>query len=101
MRLGSIQQAVRSAGRGGRIGLVAIPGEPMGLSAAPALEEVAVLPAIYWSRAEFEEVARLLARHPEPPGLLVTHRFGLGDAATAFAVAGDRAAGAIAVHLLP
>jgi len=65
------------------------------------LKEVSVLPAVYYSRAEFEDAAHVLARHPELPELVVTHRFGLDEAAAAFTVAGDRAAGAIKVHLLP
>ena len=68
---------------------------------ALVLKEVAVLPAVYYSRADFADAAELLGRHPDLPVRLVTHRFGLEDAATAFAVVGDRAAGAIKVPLLP
>lgn len=97
----SMEQAVRSAERGGSVVLVALPWEPVVLPPTLVLKEVAVRPAVYYSRAEFEDAARLLARHPELPGLLVTHRFGLDDAADAFTAAGNRAAGAIKVHLLP
>jgi len=97
----SMERAVRMAERGGRVVLVALPWAPVPIGAALVLKEVAVLPAGYYSRADFADAAELLGRHPDLPGRLVTHRFGLEDAATAYAVAGDRAAGAIKVHLLP
>ncbi len=50
---------------------------------------------------EFAEAAGVLAAVPELPAALVTHRFGLDDAAEAFRVAGDRASGAIKVQLHP
>ena len=43
----------------------------------------------------------MLAATPDLADALVTHRFGLDDAAEAFRVAGDRAAGAIKVQLAP
>jgi threonine dehydrogenase-like Zn-dependent dehydrogenase len=97
----SMDQAVRAVVRGGRVVLVALPWEPVSVGVGLVLKEVSVLPAVYYSRAEFEDAAELLGRHPELPAQVVTHRFGLDDAASAFAVAGDRAAGAIKVHLLP
>jgi threonine dehydrogenase-like Zn-dependent dehydrogenase len=50
---------------------------------------------------DFEAAARTLADHPEIPATLVTHRFGLDEAAEAFRVAADRQAGAIKVVLAP
>jgi threonine dehydrogenase-like Zn-dependent dehydrogenase len=43
----------------------------------------------------------MLAADPEIVATVVTHRFPLEDAAEAFRVAGDRAAGAIKVVLEP
>jgi len=101
----SAEQAVHAAERGGRLVLVALPWTPMAYGIALVLKEVTVVPAVFYGRAdgvrEFELAAEFLGRHPELPGVLVTHRFPLDEAAAAFAVAGDRASGAIKVHLLP
>jgi threonine dehydrogenase-like Zn-dependent dehydrogenase len=97
----SMARAVRGVERGGRVVLVALPWEPVPMGVALVLKEVTVLPAVFYTHAEFAAAAGLLARHPELPGQLVTHRFDLDDAASAFAVAADRATGAIKVHLAP
>jgi threonine dehydrogenase-like Zn-dependent dehydrogenase len=97
--------SLRSVERGGRIVLVALPWEPMPYGAGLVFKEVTVVPAIYYGRVdgerEFDQAAAFLGRHPELPRILVTHRFGLDEAAGAFAAAADRAAGAIKVHLFP
>ena len=50
---------------------------------------------------EFGLAAALLAHTPELADTLITHRFGLDDAAEGFRAAGDRASGAIKVHFSP
>ena len=50
---------------------------------------------------EFAAAADLLAAVPEVVDAVVTHRFGLDDAAEAFRVAGDRSRGATKVQLSP
>ena len=50
---------------------------------------------------DLDDAAALLARDPVLAATLVTHRFPLDDAAEAFRVAADRAAGAIKVVLEP
>ncbi|MCD9624673.1 zinc-dependent alcohol dehydrogenase [Rhabdothermincola salaria] len=52
-------------------------------------------------RREVDEAAELLARDPEIADTVITHRFGLDEAAEAFRTAADRAAGAIKVVLQP
>ena len=50
---------------------------------------------------ESDEAAAMLATRPEVAATVITHRFALDDAAEAFRVADDRAAGAIKVVLHP
>ena len=50
---------------------------------------------------EFSQAAEALAAHPEIAATIVTHRFPLEEAAEAFRIAGDRAAGAIKVVIEP
>ena len=50
---------------------------------------------------DVEIAAQLLAQRPELPGILITHRLPLDAAAEAFAIAGNRQAGAIKVVLEP
>lgn len=68
-------------------------------------KEVTLVPSMFYSHDhdhdDFAEAAQLLAGRPEIGDTLVTHRFALDDAERAFAVAADRASGAIKVHLVP
>lgn len=98
--------AVRHTRRSGRVALVSTTWEPISVSFFPAqMKEVTIVPAFVYGEAhgerEFTAAAAIVAAHPEIPGALVTHRFGLDDAPAAFAVAADRAAGAIKVVLHP
>jgi threonine dehydrogenase-like Zn-dependent dehydrogenase len=53
------------------------------------------------SGTDMEAAAHVLADLPEVPAAMITHRFPLDRANEAFAVAADRAAGAIKVVLEP
>ncbi len=53
------------------------------------------------SGTDMQAAAQLLADLPEVAGALITHRFPLAEAAHAFDVAADRAAGAIKIVLTP
>jgi threonine dehydrogenase-like Zn-dependent dehydrogenase len=72
---------------------------------ASLIKELTVIAAMAYGRSggtrEVDQAAALLAGHPEVAETLITHRFGLDEAPRAFAVAGDRAAGAIKVVLAP
>jgi threonine dehydrogenase-like Zn-dependent dehydrogenase len=67
------------------------------------LKELRVVPSSMYGRGgsvrDFDVAAEILARNPDLPGILITHRFPLDAAAEAFATARDRARGAIKVVL--
>lgn len=96
-------EAVRPDGRivvlGVFHGTIPLPGLPS------LLKEVVVTGSTTYGRCngrrETVEAASMLAGNPEIAATLVTHRFPLADAAEAFAVAVDRASGAIKVVLEP
>ncbi|MCZ7534655.1 MAG: alcohol dehydrogenase catalytic domain-containing protein [Acidimicrobiia bacterium] len=99
-------QASDLCDRGGTIALVSTSWRPVSISfMAAQLKEVTLVPAIVYGHChgdrEFDTAAQILARHPEIPSAVITHRFPLDDAADAFRVAADRAAGAIKVVLEP
>ena len=66
-------------------------------------KEISLVPSIFYShnheQNDFEDAVDMLVRHPELITTLVTHRFSLEDSVEAFAVANDRQAGAIKVHI--
>jgi threonine dehydrogenase-like Zn-dependent dehydrogenase len=67
------------------------------------LKEISLVPSIFYShnheQNDFVDAVDMLVRHPELTTTLVTHRFSLEDSVQAFAVANDRQAGAIKVHI--
>ena len=69
------------------------------------LKEVTVVPAFTYGHhhgvSEFEDAATLLGLTPDLPETVITHHFGLDDAAEAFRVAGDRSTGVIKVVVHP
>ena len=98
--------AVRACRRTGTIALVSTTWEPIPISFLNAqMREVTIVPAFVYGEAhgqrEFDTAALISAAHLEIAPALITHRFGLDEAPHAFAVAGDRAAGAIKVVLHP
>ena len=98
--------AVRACRRSGTIGLVSTTWEPISISFLNAqMREVTIVPAFVYGEAhghrEFETAATIAAAHPEIAAAVITHRFGLDEAPHAFAVASDRAHGAIKVVLHP
>jgi threonine dehydrogenase-like Zn-dependent dehydrogenase len=103
----ALADAVRRCRPGGRVVLLASYWD--GTVELPGLEvtmkEVTLVPAVMYGRVgpsrDIDVAAALLAARPELPGTIITHRFPLDAATEAFAVASDRAAGAIKVVLEP
>ncbi len=90
-------------------GAVALVGMATGDRALPGIafvmNELSLLGCNCYDNAagghEFAAAAAVLAADPQIAATVITHRFGLDEAAEAFRVAGDRAAGAIKVVLTP
>jgi threonine dehydrogenase-like Zn-dependent dehydrogenase len=103
----ALERAVALCRPGARLLLVAsywdnvltLPGFPL------CLKEIDVIPASLYSRSgasrDIDVAAAVLAGQAGLPGAIVTHRFPLEAAPEAFAVAADRASGAIKVVLEP
>jgi threonine dehydrogenase-like Zn-dependent dehydrogenase len=102
---GSMDLAFDKASRGGTIGVLSTFWEPISFNMQFQLKEVTLAPAFTYGHhhgvSEFEEAIGLLGRTPELPEALITHHFGLDDAAEAFRVAGDRSTGSIKVVVHP
>lgn len=99
-------EATARCRRAGTLVLAATTWEPIEVSFFRAqMREITIVPAFVYGEAhgerEFVTAARILGEHAEIPEALITHRFGLDEAPRAFAVAADRAAGAIKVVLHP
>lgn len=103
----AVASAVEACRPGGSVVLVASYWD--GRITLPAfalcLKEIRIVPAsLYCAHGAMRDIdvaAALLARHPEVPELLITHRFPLDAAREAFEMAGRREAGAIKVVLEP
>lgn len=97
--------AVSAARPGGTIVEFGMFWDPIALHNPVMFKELTIVPAMYYSHshedADFETAARLVVAQPRISEALVTHRFGLSDAKEAFAVANNRSAGAIKVHVHP
>jgi 2-desacetyl-2-hydroxyethyl bacteriochlorophyllide A dehydrogenase len=102
----AFDRATQLARGGAAVVLVSTTWEPISVSFLRAqMRELAILPAFVYGHVhgerEFDVAARIVAQHPEIPSALITHRFPLADATHGFAVAADRAHGAIKVVLEP
>lgn len=101
-----LDQAVRICRRGGQVVLLGSYFAPVDVPlTALTLKEVSLVPAMTYgctsTGREIDEAASILGACPEMADTLISHRFGLDDAAEAFRVANDREAGAIKVVLEP
>jgi 2-desacetyl-2-hydroxyethyl bacteriochlorophyllide A dehydrogenase len=101
----SIQEALRRLRPGGRVLLLGSWWSPVQLGVELAMKEISLFPSSMYGHhhgtREFAEAIEVLAAWPDLASTLITHRFALDDAAEAFRVAGDRAAGAIKVVIHP
>jgi threonine dehydrogenase-like Zn-dependent dehydrogenase len=101
----SLDDAVAHVRPGGTIVVAATYWDPVSFGSGLLGKEAHVVPASMYGHVhgtrEFDTAATLLAARPEIADALVSHRFGLDDAAEAFRTSQDRASGAIKILLGP
>jgi 2-desacetyl-2-hydroxyethyl bacteriochlorophyllide A dehydrogenase len=106
---GSMESLARAVELVGPHGAVVVLGVHLGTVEVPwgplFHQEAHLIPSLGYCRhdagREMEDAAAMLAADPEIARTVITHRFPLEDAAEAFRVAGDRAAGALRVVIEP
>ncbi|MDI2130134.1 zinc-binding dehydrogenase [Yinghuangia seranimata] len=101
----SFDLAVEHARPGGTLVLLGSFWTPVSMSVTVQMKEIGIVPAFTYGHhhgtEEFAAAAEVLRDVPHLPDVLVTHRFGLDDAAEAFSRAADPTAGAIKIVLAP
>lgn len=101
----SLDAAMTAARPGGLVLTLGTFWEPVHLDTSFGMREVTLVPAATYAhhhgRREFLEAIDLLGARPDIADLLVTHEVPLAEAGRAFAVAADRAAGALKVLITP
>lgn len=102
----ALQDAARLTAPSGAISLVSTYWEGMEVPSYEVFtKEIRLIPSIMYGRhaggRDAESAAAILAGNPEIPRAIITHRFPIDGAPEAFAIARDRAAGAIKVVLTP
>jgi 2-desacetyl-2-hydroxyethyl bacteriochlorophyllide A dehydrogenase len=103
---GTITDAVRVIGRGGRIVVMGTFSKPMPVDLQRLMmKEVALLGSFCYGSGEREQefttAARLTGRWRAELGALTTHQFPLHEVSSAFTAASDKTTGAIKVTLTP
>ena len=90
----SLERAIELVRPGGTVGILGTYWSPVSLGMTFQMKELTIQPAFTYGHhhgvGEFAEATRVLDAVPDLADALVTHRFGLDDAAEAFRVAGDR-----------
>lgn len=102
----SLAACVKWTTPGGRIAVVGMPTGDLKVPGIPfMMNEITMVGCNCYDSShgshEFADAAAVLAADPDIAATVITHRFPLSEAAEAFRVAGDRAAGAIKVVLEP
>jgi threonine dehydrogenase-like Zn-dependent dehydrogenase len=102
---GAISRCFELLRPGGTVALVASYWDPVGFPQFFTMKEPVIVGSNMHGRdatgRDMDAAAQLLADMPEVANAVITHRFPLEQAARAFAVAADRASGAIKVVLEP
>lgn len=97
----SLQLAVACLKPRGRIGLAGSFWEAAALDVGFCMKEIELIASTTYRckapQRNFEEAGKILAGNPQVASALITHRFALDAVSEAFAVASDRAGGAIKV----
>ncbi len=98
----SLAEAVERLRPMGRIGMVGTFWGEVSMTMSICMKEAQLIPALGYTcgpRAQrtFTEAGRMLAQNPDIAAALITHHFPLDAGAEAFAVAADRASGAVKV----
>jgi 2-desacetyl-2-hydroxyethyl bacteriochlorophyllide A dehydrogenase len=101
----SVDAAMAAARPGGVVLSLGTYWDPVQLDTGFGMREVSLIPASTYGhhhgRREFLDAVDLLAARPAIADAVVTHEVPLAEATRAFAIAGDRAAGALKVILVP
>ena len=101
----SLDRATELVRPGGTIGILGTYWSPVSLGMSFQMKELTLIPSFTYGHhhgtGEFAEASRILDAVPDLSDALVTHRFGLEDAAEAFRVAGDRTEDSIKVVVHP
>lgn len=100
----AFDRAVQVCRNGGVVIELGVFWTPVTLGRDVVLREITIAPAVFYAHThdedDFVTAIDVVRRRPDIEDLLVTHRFGLDEAAEAFRVAADRSAGAIKVHFV-
>ena len=101
----ALDAAMGAARPGGAVLSLGTYWDPVHLDTGFGMREVSLIPASTYGhqhgRREFLDAVDLLAARPEIADAVVTHEVPLAEAARAFAIAGDRASGALKVLIAP
>ncbi len=101
----SLDRATELARPGGTVGILGTFWDPVALGLTVQMKELTLVPSFTYGHhhgvGEFAEATRVLAGTPDLADTVVSHRFGLDEAAEAFRVAADRKEDPIKVVVLP